>query len=277
MNFGQISLISPSMQTQDLTKNTHLNDQQRLRFRLWLQKQFTDRCQKNPRYSLRAFAGLLGHDASTISQILAGKRAPSKKAMIIICEKLSATPKDLKVLGIIHANEGSDDFYQLSIDTFSVMADWYHFAILELTYISGFQTDPKWISQQLGISVVEAKAGIERLIRLNLLTAKNSRLYKTNETITNHTGLNSSVARKTLQKQVVTKALAAIDEVPQEDKDITSITMAIDPKNLDKAREMIKKFRRELCTLLEEGEQTRVYNLAVQLYPVSKKENQEKP
>lgn len=264
------------METQESSKNTHLTDQQRLRFRLWLQKQFTDRCQKNPRYSLRAFAGLLGVDASTISQILSGKRSLSKKGLVSICEKLSATPKDLKVLGILAVAEGTDDFYQLSIDRFSVLADWYHFAILELTYVSGFQSDAKWISQQLGISIVEAKTAMERLLRLNLLSQKSGKLFKTHETVTNHTGLNTSAARKTLQKQVVTKALAAIDEIPQEEKDITSITMAIDPKNLDKARGMIKKFRRELCTLLEEGEQSRVFNLAVQLYPISKQEKKEK-
>lgn len=264
------------METQESPRNSHLSDHQRLKFRLWLQKQFTDRCQKNPRYSLRAFAGLLGVDASTVSQILSGKRSPSKKGLLSICEKLSATPKDLKVLGVLPITEGSDDFYQLSVDTFSVLADWYHFAILELTYVSGFQSDAKWISQQMGISIVEAKTAIERLLRLNLLNQKNGKFFKTHETVTNHTGLNTSVARKTLQKQIVTKALAAIDEVPQEDKDITSVTMAIDPKNLDIAREMIKNFRRELCTLLEDGEQSRVFNLAIQLYPISKKENQEK-
>ncbi|RYZ86924.1 MAG: TIGR02147 family protein [Proteobacteria bacterium] len=258
------------MQTQQDSKNTHLNDEQRLKFRLWLQKQFTDRCQKNSRYSLRAFAGSLGLDASTVSQILAGKRAPSKKALTSICEKLSATPRDLKLLGVLSVQEGSDDFYQLSVDTFSVLADWYHFAILELTYVSGFKAEPKWVAQQLNISALEAKTALERLHRLHLLGNIAGKVKKTQESVTNHTGVNTSVARKTLQKQVIAKALVAVDETPQDEKDISSITMAIDPKNLDKAREMIKKFRRELCLQLEEGEQSRVYNLAVQLYPISK-------
>jgi transcriptional regulator with XRE-family HTH domain len=263
------------MQTE--TSNKHLNDQQKLRFRLWLQKQFTDRCQKSPRYSLRAFSGSLGLDASTVSQILSGKRAPSHRALIEICEKLSASPKELKLLGVLHQGDQTtpDDAYQLSVDTFSVIADWYHFAILELTYVSNFNSDRKWIARQLGISVHEATAAVDRLLRLNLLTEKSAKLVKTKATLTNHTGVNTSVARKTLQKQIVTKALSAIDDVHQEEKDITSMTMAIDPKNLDRAREMIKAFRRELCTTLEEGKQSRVYNLAIQLYPVSKTEDGE--
>lgn len=262
------------MQTQERSRNSHLNDQQRLKFRLWLQKQFTDRCQKNARYSLRAFSSLVGLDASTVSQFLGGKRAPSKKAMLGICEKLSATPKDLRMLGMVEIEEGAEEFYQLTVDTFSAMSDWYHFAMLELTYVANFKPEVKWIAQQLGISQLEAKAALERLIRLNLITEKNKAYKKTHETLTNHTGVSTSVARKNLQKQVISKALAAVDEVPQEEKDITSITMAIDPKNMDQAREMIKKFRRELCTLLEEGVQARVYNLGIQLYPISKKDEE---
>jgi transcriptional regulator with XRE-family HTH domain len=259
------------MQTQEASKNTHLNDQQRLKFKLWLQKQFTDRCQKNARYSLRAFAGMLGLDASTVSQILAGKRAPSKKSLMDICEKLSATPRDLKLLGVAPIEEGSDDFYQLSVDTFSAMADWHHFAILELTYVAGFRPEVRWIAQQLGISQLETKTALERLIRLKLLDKKGGTYHKTHTTLTNHSGINTSVARKTLQKQVIAKALKAVDDSPQEEKDITSMTMAIDPKNLDRAREMIKNFRREICSLLEEGEASQVYNLGVQLYPISKR------
>jgi transcriptional regulator with XRE-family HTH domain len=255
---------------QSTERNRHLNDHQKVRFKIWLQKQFTDRCQRNSRYSLRAFAQAMDLDASTVSQFLSGKRAPSRKALLEICERLSATPQDLRILGALpQALIDADEAFQLSVETFAVLSDWYHFAILELTFVAGFKPEPKWIARQLGISVSEASVAIARLRRLNLLAMKNGQLVKTHETVTNHTGLNTSAARKNLQRQVLAKAQAAIEDVPQEDKDITSMTMAIDPKNLDRARDMIKKFRRELCAVLEEGEQSRVYNLAVQLYPIS--------
>jgi transcriptional regulator with XRE-family HTH domain len=251
--------------------NTHLSDWQRTHFRHWLQNRFTARCQKNSRYSLRSFARTLGLDASTVSQFLSGKRAPSKKSALAICEKLEATPKDLRVLGMLGgAGREPDDFHSLAEDTFAVLADWYHFALLELTFTAGCQSDAAWMARELGLPVQEAKTALERLTRLGLLEKKNGKFRKTRESITNHTGIQTSAARKKLQKQILSKALEAIDEVPQEEKDITSMTMAIDPKNLDRAREMIKKFRRDLCALLEDGQPARVFNLAIQLYPVSK-------
>jgi transcriptional regulator with XRE-family HTH domain len=239
-------------------------------FRLWLQKQFTERCKRNPRYSLRAFAKNLDVDPSTLSQVLSGKRKISNKIIQSYCEKLSATPKDLKKFGLIQVKAGSEEnFFQLGVDKFSVISEWYHYAILELTYVSGFKADPKWIAKKLSITVQEAKTAIERLKRLDLLLEENGSLVKSSKMLTNDGVINTSAAHKELQKHVVSKALLAIDECPAEIKDITSITMAIDTANIEKAKKLIAKFRRDICALLEDGDQTTVYNLGIQLYPIS--------
>jgi transcriptional regulator with XRE-family HTH domain len=247
-----------------------LIDDELTTFRLWLQKQFTERCKKNARYSLRAFAKYLDLDASTLSQILSGKRKLSKKGIQRLCEKLGASPLELTRFGLADEKISTEDqYYQIGLDTFAVISDWYHYAILELTYTTGFKSDAVWISRKLSITVEEAKGAIERLLRLGLLSFENEKLIKSSKQITNNGLINTSGAHKELQKQIVSKAMNAIDECSNEEKDITSMTMAIDTKNLAKASLLIKKFRRDLCALLEEGEQTRVYNVGIQLYPVS--------
>lgn len=253
----------------------NLTDDERLSFRLWLQRQFTERCKRNPRYSLRAFAKNLDMEASSLSQILSGKRPVSKKSMQALCEKLSANPNDLKNFGLLTIEASDADFMQVSLDTFSVISEWYHYAILELTFVSGFKADPKWIARKLSITVEEAKAATERLKRLGLLLEENGSLIKSSKFITNLSAVNTSSAHRELQRQVVEKALTAIDECQPEEKDITSMTMAIDVKKMNKAKDLIRKFRRDLSALLEDGEQSQVYNLAIQLYPISKKDDQE--
>ncbi|MCK6597232.1 MAG: hypothetical protein L6Q37_02615, partial [Bdellovibrionaceae bacterium] len=47
------------MQTGKILLNTIQSNEERLNFRLWLQRQFTERCKRNPRYSLRAFSKYL--------------------------------------------------------------------------------------------------------------------------------------------------------------------------------------------------------------------------
>lgn len=252
------------------------SNQQKMEFRLWLQREFTERCKKNPRFSLRAFANLLQMEAASVSQILSGKRVVSTKVIVKICDQLS-TPPQLR----FHFLESTlkrrpsakspppADFSQVAVDVFSVIADWYHYAILELTFTENFEGSPKWIAKKLGISPTEAQVAIERLMRLELLEDVDGRLQKTEVFLTNGPDGFTAPALKELQRQVLQKALSAIDHVPQDDKDITSMTMAIDPKNLPEARKRLKKFRRDLCAFLENGTRTRVYNLGLQLYPIS--------
>lgn len=261
------------MQTETTIFNSSLTDEEKISFRLWLQRQFTERCKKNSRYSLRAFAKFLSIDHSSLSQILSGKRPISKKSVQTICEKLSANPQDLKSFGLIKVNQAADaDYMQISMDTFAVISDWYHIAILELTFVSGFKPEAKWISKKLSITTEEAKSAVERLKRLELLLEENGSYVKSSKLLTNRSDVSTSTAHKELQRQIIEKALLAVDECAAEDKDITSMTMAIDIANLDKARELTRKYRREICALLEDGEQTQVYNLGIQLYPISKKE-----
>lgn len=245
-------------------------------FRQWLQSELTERCRRNPSYSLRSFALLLDIEPSSLSKILAGKRKPTVKLITKICERLSVAPSLVDKFTKAAGRKGSvipatDQDYQLiAEDTFAYISNWYYAAILELTYTDELNEDPRFISRALGITVSEAKIAIERLIRLGLLSKENSRLRKTNAFITNFAPGFTSSANKEFQRQIIQKALEAIDLVESSEKDITSMTMAIDVDKLPEARKVIAKFRRDMCSFLEDGEQTRVYNLGIQLYPVSK-------
>lgn len=243
----------------------------------WFRREFLRRRQRNNRYSLRAFAGYLNLSPATVSQLLAGKRRPSAKFIKRLFPHLEATPKEQEFLLLsVKKNKSFDlessnhDYHLLAKDAVKIVGDWYHYAILELTSVQDFKYDFKWIARQFDISVPEARDAVERLIRAKLLVEKNGELSKSYSFITNYEEGMTNAALKNLQRHVLQRALSAIDEVPGEQKDITSITMAIDETKITEAKKMIKKFRRDLCSYLESGPKKRIYNLAVQLYPLSK-------
>lgn len=249
-----------------------------LDFRLWLQSELLQRCKRNPAYSLRAFAALLDMDASSISQIISGKRNASTKVIMKICERLSADPhyteKFLKAdqkrtSGKSRPSE-EITYSTMSEDAILYISNWYHFAILELMNSDYFQSQPSWIANRLGLTTSEVKIAIERLIRLNLVRKEDDRLVRTDLLLTGYTPGQTSAAQKELQRQVLRMALDAIDDVPMAERDMTNMTMAIDVDKLPEAKKLITKFRRELCAFLEDGERTRVYQLGIQLYPISK-------
>lgn len=244
----------------------------------WFQREYFKRRKKNESYSIRAFAKYLGLDAATVSQLFSGKRRPSIKFVNKLFLSLEVTPKERELIlkSFSKKNESpvekeNQKYQMIALDSFKIISDWYHYAILELISISDFKFDYLWIANQLNISVPEARKAVERLLRQELVEEKNGTLVKTNDFITNYEeGLTNS-ALKQLQRHILEKALEAIDLVPSEEKDITSMTMAIDESKLPEAKKLIKKFRRQMCDYLEEGHQTRVFNLAIQLYPISKK------
>ena len=67
----------------------------------------------------------------------------------------------------------------------------------------------------------------------------------------------------------IKQSIDALFAVPVESRDITSMTMAIDKNKIPEAKRKIKQFRRNLCQFLESGEKNEVYNLNVQLIPLT--------
>ena len=60
------------------------------------------------------------------------------------------------------------------------------------------------------------------------------------------------------------------------ERDFTHITLAIDPKNLSMAKELIRKFQDEFASLVETGNTTEVFRLSMQFFPLSDLKNDEK-
>jgi uncharacterized protein (TIGR02147 family) len=80
-----------------------------------------------------------------------------------------------------------------------------------------------------------------------------------------------SSALRQLQLELLDKARRAIETVPIEERDCTSITMAVEPARLPEAKKMIQRFRRRMAAYLNTGQGSEVYHLTVQLTPATRK------
>ncbi len=252
-----------------LSKTTHGD------FQRFLQETLVLRCKNNPAYSLRAFARQIGIEPSFLSKLISGKRKATPAVIKKISLVLSLGPSELEdFLNGPKTELSPEQRYQnLAMDHFLVISDWYHYAILELTLVEGFQSSPAWISQALGINPIQARDALERLERLEMLQKDESGNYS------NASGSNTTVgheftasAFKKLQKQILMQAIDALENVPFELRDQSSMTMAIDPSLIPEAKKRLKDFRRELCQFLE-GESPKrkeVFQLSLSLFPITK-------
>lgn len=74
-------------------------------------------------------------------------------------------------------------------------------------------------------------------------------------------------------RAMLARASEAIDRVPRDEREISSITVCVSHEVMLRLKERIRDFRRELLQLAElEGKPERVVQINFQLFPLSKKE-----
>jgi len=250
-----------------------------------------DRCERNARYSVRSFAKALDIDIGALSRILAGKQIPSFKVAQKILTRLNLSPEEQNqfmdsvaetqrsrnlqrlspLLRGYEKKKNSAKPADLSIDLYRIIADWYHVAILELTFVDRFHSHPQWIAKELGISVAESTLAIERLMNFGLLKQEDGVYVKTETQLSTLDKHITTPALRKNQKQFLEKAIHSLENDPIEDRNMSSMTMAIDPEKLPMAKQMVREFNQALCKFLESGKRKRVYNMEIALYPLQTK------
>lgn len=255
--------------------------------------------EKNPRYSLRSFAAVLGIRPSALSEILNGKRSISTKVIEKVMKAIELSPAEQKKFlesilqekkdqGLVRispeirkqlsdavSHESSSDVVSVGLDEFRIIADWYHYAILELTTLTGFKPEIKWIAKRLGISETEAKLAIERLLRLELIERKSQTYVKTNQKITTKDKSKTSLFHRKRQKQVLEKSIQSLEQDSIESRNHSSLTFGVNPARVTEAKARIDKFMWEMSEFLMEGEKENVYELQVSLFPLSRIEEKQ--
>lgn len=246
----------------------------------FLQNDYSERCNKNPQYSLRAYSRSLSIPVSTLSEILNQKRPLTKKLRNKIGLALNLAPEEI---ASFHAKDhGNKDslfedadsvnYQELALDSFHVISDWYHYGILQLMKTKDFKEDLSWISKRLGIKPLQVKLALSRLERLGIIDRdKNGAMFDATQGATSHLKNNfTSDELKSFQVKALEKAIESLKSVPVNKRDNTSMTLAMSKAAIPFAKEEIKKFRRSLTKKLEGyGPADEVYQMAISLTPLT--------
>ncbi len=243
-------------------------------FREFLQDELIKRAKKNSRFSVRAFARQLNIEASSLAQILGGKRNLTDKMCARIGEQLNLNPNKIRSLMKSSVPFRGDfaGFKRMEEDAFRVIADWYYYAILELIRTDSFKGDLKWIARTLGISTAETHSAVERLKRLKYLEIDSAGNWHDRLGSAHNLGNEKTApAYREHQKQILKKAVSALDDIAYEERVQSSMMLVGDRKRIAEAKRRILNFIEELDEYMKSGEtHDEVFALSVSLFPVSK-------
>ncbi len=261
-------------------------------YRDWLKTEFDSRCRRSRNYSLRAFARDLDIPPPKLSQLMRGICGISGLKAKKIASKMNLT-KEEKIIFVTmveaeHSRSSlgkqraqkklerlkkNKDFSEISLEKFSLVSDWYNFAILELVDLIEFRPNINWISKRLSISTDEVSKSIQRLLEFGFLERDPIKGYRhPTQDLATPSEIPSRQMRE-YHSQVLQIAEKALHSVPIDERDFSSITMAIDSKKIAEAKIWLKEFRRSFCRDIQKSNsKDRVYSLCIQLFPLDKHE-----
>jgi uncharacterized protein (TIGR02147 family) len=248
-----------------------------------------------PSYSYANLSSDLGLSSTNAFTVIQGKRNLTAKTAERIAEilRLGATRGRFLVALVQqeHARdkEARDNAFQerlqlakrqlaSKVDRAKLLffENWYNSAILELLRLPDSKDDPQWIAATLrpSIGLPRVKASLKLLTELGYLAPVNGCLRPTTATISTGDEIER-LAILSFHRQMIDLAIAAMDAVPADERDISALTFAVSEQTAKRIKDEVVAFRRRLIDLANaDTTLEKILQLNVQLFPlIGKKDN----
>ena len=262
-----------------------------LDYREFLRQHYEARKVENKNYSYRVFASAVGMDQSHLAKILLGhmhlplekvspfceyfefKNASAKYFEALVCFGRASTPAEAKTwfdqLQIIRPPK----FRCLPAEQHEYFRHWYTPVIRALVGIQEHSSATK-ISEQIipPITPEAAQQSIDLLRSLDLIRQTSEGEVLSEAHIGSGRVPNSPLLRN-YHHQILERSMDALENIPIEERDISSLTVSLDEQAFADIRAMIRDFRtavQKRVDLVDKAE--RAYLINFQIFPVSHKD-----
>lgn len=241
-------------------------------YALKIQNEFERRKQKNPRYSLRAFARALDLNPGTLSSVLSGQRSLPEHQAVAICEKLGLSARetadfiqstDPKVYALKESSPiCSESFRQ-------IFEEWEYFVILGTLRLKDFESTSEWIAAKTEITVERVEECISHLMTMGLISINAQGLWeRTHKSFhSTHDVPSSSIRKSHMNNLEMSQEKLAL---PIDKRDYSFSTVALDKKGFQKLKKMTLKFRNDLFSLADSSSSDVLYRVSIQCFPLTK-------
>ncbi len=154
---------------------------------------------------------------------------------------------------------------------------WRHSVVRELVAVGKYgRSDAASIARRLQPIATEAEVAdsLELLLELGMIDKTNDGRLVRSETILS-TGENwTQEAIRGFQHQILELSIRALDSIPREEREISTVTFSVSRERFQKIRARIQEMRSEILALVRtDPEPEEVYHLAVELFPATSKAN----
>jgi len=253
----------------------------------FLKEKLKEKIETTPRYSLRALARDMFVSPAYLSQCFNGKKNLSYARALQISQYLGLnSDEQSRLIDEVRSQSkrrtGDDETKSImnlakihrELEWHRFLEHWYHVAILDLTTTHNFIPSTEDVAKRLSLTEEEVRNAVDLLIKLGLLKIEAGQWIKTPDRFCYPTEKSLYWVRK-FHQQMIQKAMDQLTQKNEEkdflERDITGMTMAIDPNKIPQAKKLIQKFRAQMANFLSSGPSSEVFQLNVQFFALSQK------
>jgi len=261
-----------------------------LDYRDLLKDAFEDRKASSPLYSYRMMAEALGQDTSNIFRILQKDAHLPARCQSRAIEYLNLTGRSAEyfVLLIAYSREKDQQARheilekamslrdvanrQLGEQELAYFRDWWVVAIRSLLEVVDGRVNPAALGQRLcpQIPKEEVDKALDMLLELGLVRkASSSRLVLADAHL-NAGGEEKTQAVRHFQRQILALASESLERFPKDQRDVSTLTLAVDKTAFVEIRGMLREFRQQIQKRVEESPRPdRVMQLSMAFFPLA--------
>jgi uncharacterized protein (TIGR02147 family) len=240
--------------------------------------------------TLRQWAQMTALSPSYLNLVLSSKRLPPKKTLLKLAKSLDLDSLSTEALLAAHTqdwlaqkkivyqkidavDELVNEFDTVIAGESILLKSWLHLAILEFSTCHNFTDDPTYLSKIFNTSNSNIKVALYDLLQSGfLIRNRENKLEKSKLKLRIPTTRSREVIRNfhiENLKKAVGHLQTNYDQKSFEKRLITGYTLAVNPEYIDQAKIMIQKSLVEIVAKLTSGSCSEVYQLQIQLFPLS--------
>ena len=243
-------------------------------------------------FSYRYMSRRLGIDAGYLVKVLQGQKNITINSVPRFASLLKLGKKEAKYLELLvlfskaKSNAEITSIFEkmlpftemhhtkVEADKYEFYQKWYHTAIREIIGFCGYKGDYQVLAEMVvpAIKPLEARRSVELLLRLGMVVKNAQGEYSLASRFITTGEQWHSIAIRTFQKETIRLAAEAIERIPKEERDISTMTVSLSPESFAEVRERLKHFRRMLFEVAEKEQHADgAYQINLQLFPISKR------
>lgn len=160
----------------------------------------------------------------------------------------------------------------LDKDNYDYFSSWHNVAVWEVLKVISFKGNFVDLAAKMvpPITPAQAKNSIKLLEKLGMVIREKDGIYRATDQFVSSDGVTHAMAVRAFQKEMSLLAASAIERIPKDQRDISTLTLSTSAACLVAIRERLTEVRHEIMEMVKkDGDAEEVFQLNFQVFPLT--------